>query len=304
MRYYLLLLTLLIHSTIMAQSPFNYGQNKQVYFISKEERHKMGLDTIYTFKLRKRAKEARWITEVTIFDSASVSDDFTLTSKDSTFKFNFDTLSSNFDGAHFLYGRLYEFSNEMLTGYGTIGPGYNDWKIIKHLSDTASSVETCKSGLPSELKIWSTNVFDENGRIICTRIDSSNKNYLEDSIKELIDSSIVKAGTFFYNYNGKGLLLNYKTEEDTVYITDVKEIKKLFIDKYLGYPLSSGHKFSCYKYHQCYVRNIKMEKYFKKKIGYLPELVLIELYQYGVFSFVFDKTDKKYYRTRDVLLEQ
>ena len=53
-----------------------------------------------------------------------------------------------------------------------------------------------------------------------------------------------------------------------------------------------------------YLGLVEMEKFISKKLRLLPELLLIEIYRYGVFSFALNPANKKYYRTGTLVLEQ
>ncbi len=310
----LLVLTLLIQQFALGQSPFNYGQNKKVYFISSELRNKLGIQTIYSIDQRPLndlgGMWENWDVTVISFDSSIVSDDWSPISLDSTYKFNFDSLTDNLN---FLNGTRYEFSSGQLISYGGGGYGSFDWKEITRFSDTVSIIATSCVGHCGDQPItYSKNVFNKQRQLLHTvfyptpkpdngidtesdtktfddYVDTENDTITFDDYERffisLIKDADYSADTLFYKYDSNGHLLS-----------DSKE--KIISNSLFTY---SGNP-PAFIFHQCYIGKIKMEKYLLQKIGYVPELVLFEIYNYGVFSFVLK--DKKYYPTRTVILER
>jgi hypothetical protein len=295
-----IILTYLIQNSIFGQSHFNYGQNKKVYFISTELCNKLDFKKVYTidqyFENNTGGMGQNWDILVLSFDTNTVSDDWTPISLDSTFKFNFDSLTNDLQS---LNGTRYDFTNRQLVSYGGGGYGTFDWKDITRFSDTISIVATsCVGHCGNQPVNYSKNVFNKQGRLLYTifyptPIDSADFNGETMTLKEyerFLNSSV--PDTLHYKYDKKGLLLKVSKER---YINNTTEVKRLFIN--VG-DLSTS------KFHQCYIGNVKMEKFIFKKLGFTPELILIEIYKYGVFSFTLNSTDKKYYRTKDIILEQ
>lgn len=301
----LFLLILLIQQFAFGQSPFNYGQNKKVYFISTALRNKLGIKTIYSIDQRfendRGGMNENWDVSVISFDTNLISDQWSPISLDSTYKYRFDSLTSNLQ---FLNGKYYEFANNELTAYGGGGYGSFDHKDIYKYSDTVSIIVTsCVGHCGDQPMTYSKNIFNKKGQLLYTVFyptpskdwgidangDTTTLADYERSFISLINGGH-SADTLFYKYDNNDLLLN-TSEID--YITNSSDVKKLFT-----YPPQS------YVFHQCYIGKTKMEKYFLRKIGFTPELVLIEIYKYGVFSFVFNNTDKKYYQTGNFTLEQ
>ena len=126
--------------------------------------------------------------------------------------------------------------------------------------------------------------------------DEEDQEHLSFKEYELLLNSNVteenRPDTLFFKYDARGLLLN--TEKDDA-IYSASEVKKLY---------QHPGDFSDYLFHQCYVGNIKMESFILKKLGYLPELLLIEIFKYGVFSFSLNSKTRKYYRSKEVMLVQ
>lgn len=297
-----LTLAFFTHQFAFGQSPFNYGQNKKIYFISSELRSQLGITTIYTIDHRQQndlgGMGENWDVSVISFDSSIVTDDWSPISLDSTYKFNFDSLEDHLD---FLNGTRYEFSSGELTAYGGGGYGSFDWKEISRFSDTVSIIATSCAGHCGDQPItYSKNVFNREGQLLFTvfypspkseeAIDSESSydvTFDESFFASLIKDAERGADTLFYRYNSNGLLLNERKGKN---ITE-----SLF-----NYPFNPPS----FIFHQCYIGEGKMERYFSQKIGYTPQLVLIEIYKYGVFSFALNNKDKKYYPGQTRILER
>lgn len=300
-----ILLTLFFLKFTYGQSPFDYGQNKSIYFISTELRNKLDIKTIYTIDQRHDNDEGgmgeNWDVTLISFDTIAITDDWYPISLNSTFKYNFDSLTTNM---RFLNGTRYEFSNGQLMSYGGGGYGSFDWNEITRFSDTISILATSCVGHCGDQPVnYSKNIFNKKGQLLYTisyPTPNENEEMNQDDIslqeyEKFLNSNVTSENipdTLQYRYDNKGLLLNTNKENT---IKSINEVKVLF---------TNSNDLATSKFHQCYVGKIKMEKFILKKFGFTPDLILLEIYGQAVFSFTLNHSDKKYYRTNDIILEQ
>lgn len=300
-----IILTLFILPFSFGQSPFNYGQNKNVYFISTEIRNKLNIKTIYSIDQRHDNDEGgmgeNWDVTLISYDINSITDGWYPISLDSTFKYNFDSLTTNM---RFLNGESYEFSNGKLVSYGGGGYGSFDGMEITRFSDTISIVATSCVGHCGDQPVnYSKNIFNKKGQLLYSisyPTPNENKEMNEDEMslqdyEKLLYSNVTSENipdTLHYRYDNKGLLLNTSKENS---IKNISEVKQLF---------TNSNDLATSKFHQCYIGKIKMEEFILKKLGFTPDLILLEIYRHAVFSFTLNRSDNKYYGTTDIILEQ
>jgi hypothetical protein len=299
-----IILCIFLQLELSSQSPFRYGQNKKVYFIGSMLREKLGIKDIYIIDHRRENDRGgmyeNWDVVKISYDSSSIEDNWYPVSLDSNFRYNFDTILAN---APFLNGTYYRFSDGQLVLSGGEGYGSFDYNEISRFGDSVSIMATSCTGHCGEQPVeYSKNIFSRNGRLIYTvsyptpeQDDEMKAPVTLRDFDALLHSKVDAEhlpDTFYYGYDSKGLLLN--AGEDNK-IDSIDQVRKLFTNE---------DDLAHFKFHQCYIGNTAMEKFISRRIGYLPELVLIEIYRYGVFSFVLNESDRKYYRTGDVILER
>ncbi|MBL7914669.1 MAG: hypothetical protein JNL49_06445 [Bacteroidia bacterium] len=288
---------------IFAQSPFDYGKNKQIYFLSGQERDSLGIEEITcVLQLPENDRGGmgeNWDVTVIQFSPESITDDWYPISMPATFKYNFDSLTADMK---FLNGSRYELSDGMAGSYGGGGYGSFDWKDIERYGDSISIIATSCVGHCGDQPVrFSKNVFNDAGILLYNvnyPTTEGSDLFPEEKLSLSAMNEILMAGvneenhldTIFYNYNNSGLFI--KPEEKDI---QIESIKSIFV--------SESH-FNYKEFQQCYIGKIEMEKFISKKLRILPELLLIEIYRYGVFSFALNPDNKKYYRTGTLVLEQ
>lgn len=309
-------------NNIHAQSPFNYGQNKKVYFISDSLRRAFEIDSIVEID-QQPAKhtggmEQYWDITIESFTDETIGYDWYII-KDSNFVFNYDSILTK---AILINGDYYDISSGNFNGNQGGGQGSFANTTVDDRNDSFSLTETdischlCEQP-PTE---YAKNVFDNDGKLIYSVLiplddsvysedgnslvpytDYLDERYKNSGMTELqIDSirrregnrSIFVNDTIFYHYDQNG---HYIGEGKQVYPYPVDP--KIFFGYYR--PLKKQKEF-----HQYYIGKISMEKYLKTKLGYTPELVLFEFSRYGAISFCYDSKNKKYYQRREILLEK
>lgn len=288
---------------IYAQSPFDYGKNKQIYFLSGEERDSLGIEEITcVLQLPENDRGGmgeNWDVTVVQFSPELITDDWYPISMPATFKYNFDSLTADMK---FLNGSRYELSDGMVGSYGGGGYGSFDWKDIERYGDSISIIATSCVGHCGDQPVrFSKNVFNDAGILLYNvnyPTTEGSDMFPEEKLSLSAMNEILMAGvneenypdTIFYNYTKSGLFI--KPEEKDI---QMESIKSIFV--------SESH-FNYKEFQQCYIGKIEMEKFISKKLRLLPELLLIEIYRYGVFSFALNPANKKYYRTGTLELEQ
>ncbi|OQA12510.1 MAG: hypothetical protein BWY67_00241 [Bacteroidetes bacterium ADurb.Bin397] len=288
---------------IFAQSPFDYGKNKQIYFLSGEERDSLGIEEITSvLQLPENDRGGmgeNWDVTVVQFSPELITDDWYPISMPATFKYNFDSLVADMK---FLNGSRYELSDGMVGSYGGGGYGSFDWKDIERYGDSISIIATSCVGHCGDQPVrFSKNVFNDAGLLLYSvnyPTTEGSDMFPEEKLSLSAMNEILMAGvneenypdTIFYNYTKSGLFI--KPEEKNI---QIESIKSIFV--------SESH-FNYKEFQQCYIGKIEMEKFISKKLRLLPELLLIEIYRYGVFSFALNPANKKYYRTGTLELEQ
>lgn len=290
-------------TTMFGQSPFDYGRNKQIYFLSGEARDSLGIEEITcVLQLPENDRGGmgeNWDVTVIQFSPESITDDWYPISMPATFKYNFDSLTTDMK---FLNGSRYELSDGMAGSYGGGGYGSFDWKDIERYGDSISIIATSCVGHCGDQPVrFSKNVFNEAGMLLYSvnyPTTEGSDMFPEDKLSLSAMNEILMKGvneenhpdTIFYNYNNSGLFI--KPEEKDI---QIESIKSIFV--------SESH-FNYKEFQQCYIGKIEMEKFISKKMRILPELLLVEIYRYGVFSFALNPANKKYYRTSNLVLEQ
>jgi hypothetical protein len=241
-----------------------------------------------------------WDITLITFDTNSISDGWYPTSLDSSFSYHFDTIIANM---LFLNGTRYSFSDGKLESYGGGGYGSFDWIDIIRFSDTIAILETsCVGHCGQQAVQYSKNVYNKKGQLIQViryptppEIDEMDDIEMTlEGYEKHINSNVSLENipdTSYFQYDKNGLFISDGKELN---LENTKEIKLLFTD-------SNDLAFA--GFHQIYIGTVEMEKYIAKALGYTPELILMEIDIQGVFSFTFNLSDQKYYRTNTLFIE-
>jgi hypothetical protein len=292
----------LFYSTpLMAQSPFDYGKSEKIYFISKEERLALEIEYIYEINQKQEGKEGikdNWEVTEFAFVNDVITVDWSPYTLPENYKFDYDNLTENLNVVN---GSRYEFKEGKLVSHGGTGYGTFDWTEIDRISDSVSiGKKSCVGHCGSFLFTYSKNVYNDNQLLYSVIFPPS-----ENEIETANDNSEITYNdyqqffsklnahhsndTITYIYNRNGLFLYEKNKKER---SNFKT------------PLKFTDTFPDYNFHQCYISGVKMEKYFKTKLGIIPQTILIEIYEQGIFSFSINPKDKKYYVTKTILLEK
>jgi hypothetical protein len=298
------LLLVLVSFFGLSQSPFNYGKNKQVYFIGAKERDSLGIQILYTIKQYSENDRGgmgeNWSVVITSFEENLITDDWAPISKDSLFKFNFDSLTAN---PPILNGTRYELSKGSIAAYGGGGYGSFDWNDFTRVNDSVVLVATsCVGHCGDAPPRYSKSICDKQKKLIYS-IRYPEKDYSDETISAETPQSFVESleaaykskelfpdTTYFY-YNEKDQWLGPAE--------GLNERKQVGVSWYnMGEEIKKSKYFN-----QVFIGNQPMEKFIKSKIGYCPQVLFLEIYRNAAFLFKYATDDKKYHRWMDVVLE-
>ncbi|NDD59342.1 MAG: hypothetical protein EBZ47_08905 [Chlamydiae bacterium] len=291
-------------SLTYSQSPFLYGKNKQVYFISSQARDSLQIDSIYTIQQLSEKesgpKGENWSLRLTSFLPKLISDDWAFFKKDSLFKFNFDALTQK---PSFLFGKRYDFSSSSQVSYGGWGQGAFPWKDFTRVNDTVVLVAiSCVGNCGDKPPAYSKLLFDKQQRLKRS-IRYPEKDYSEatimaktpqsfiDSLEMEVKKTKLGADTVFFEYDSNGLWLGPSER--------LKNKNKSEIPWYIDTEDSTKNT----TFYQVFIGNQAMEKYIKAHLGYCPKTIIFEIHKNVALVFNYLLSDKKYHRRQDVVLE-
>lgn len=287
---------------VYAQSPFNYGQDKNAYYISKDEREKLGITIIYDISEQMEGETGgmneNWDIITTEFTDESITEDWSIINSSDNYQFNFDSI---IEYARFINGTIYNLKNQQVTDYGGYGYGSFNYCDIEKINDTLSTVYASCTGHcgTNSAEYISKTIFNKNQQIIYSLIFPPEypEQELEEETSEndsLINNSIsintdTIPDTIYYEYNSENQIIKIGDKK-----IDPENLKS---------SIHAYNEGSNFKFHQNFIDNIKMEVFIKSKIGYLPHVILFEIYRYGVLTFVLDSEQQKYYGGEEMILE-
>jgi hypothetical protein len=283
----LLLLLIIFFTCIhgLAQQPFNYGKSKKIYFLSRKEIAKAGIETIYITSIPKDLKELPENTSISIID-------FTNDKRFTNGWFPYygkrkirPKLNMLLDSSDFMNGNFYELGDDgRIAMSGMEGHGALCQETYEHDSLFTYASMTCKFGETSTTrKIF----YYSNGLpkySVCCSTDSFNYSIEEDSAVIQKDTSEDFKDTTWNIYNSKWQVTGTRTKEG---------IKPIFTFGYAKYEPQETY----------YINKTQFETFIDKKIGYRPALLLFEIYRNAVIAFKYDAKAKKYYEGGEISLE-
>ena len=284
-------------------SPFRYGKSNDIYFMDTAERRTLGITDIYTVSRYKSEHTGgmweNWDLSILEFGVEEVKDSWSPLNLPEDFQYSLDTVLNLFE---FLNGSVYSFDNNKLIGYGGQGYGSFDWFDLETRTDSTSIfTKFCVGHCGDQCQTYSKNVFDKNGLLRYTvnypcevsQTDKFNEEYVTP---RMLDECLKIMGmpatdTVFVRYNDRGLFIDDGMDE---VVPDQLSAEETF-------ALNDSNEE--YAFYQIYVDHTPMEEFIQKKLGMKPKAIVMEIYMYGVLSFVLND-QQKYERGREVMLEQ
>lgn len=293
---FLILLSLLSYFGLRAQSPFDYGKNKQVYFMSDSARNAFGIREIveitrYPVGETGGMRES-WDIMTWRFEERNVTCGWSIVN-DTIDKFNYDTIINH---NNWINGSSYSLLDGTLTEYGGGGYGTFEYTTFTERNDSCSLSHTELTGHCGS-NCWTQqrkNVIDQRGRILYTVYFQpeypSDENEGADTLQmQERDRAI---DTVFYQYDAYGRLVA-TGKGNAMPATDVR-----YLFGYQGY-IDRKEQF-----HQYYIEGSTMEKYIRTRLGYIPQLLIVEISKYSAVGFIYNDANKKYYEYSTVDLER
>lgn len=274
---------LFVYTETAGQSPFNYGQNREVYFISSAERKKLALNNIMEIN---RQEGLTWFRTWSFAPGEIAAT--TLVSEDSNYV-KADTVNlpaTAEDGGDYYY---YVLERGALSEYGGSGMGVHYWHRLRRYEKTSLLETTLVGGGSLPYLAYSRNVFGKDGRLMYSVAypdikdtlaemfltdDTISLKWFDYHMKQVIGSNDYIPDTIRYTYNSSGCLTGVGTKK-----IDASRPRSFFAD-------------SSWSSKDLYAGNKSLETHIKRKLGYLPRLILVEIYQYGVMSFYLDAGNK------------
>jgi hypothetical protein len=147
---------------VWGQQPFNYGQNREVYFISSEVRKKWGIEKVYLARQEKEEKTN--LLYSCSFTSTQVITRTYIRYDERSFRYQLDSmLQKKYDIQNTYYFHL---EKGKIKAFGSEGNGVNDQHEVKR-SSGSSVVESIKAGGGVEPRLnYTRNIFSTSGRLL------------------------------------------------------------------------------------------------------------------------------------------
>lgn len=286
---------------VQAQKPFNYGQNRNVYFISSELRKNWDIDKVHLSRHEKA--ENAWILYSCSFSAKQIISRTYIRYGGKSFRFHLDSLTQpeyDMDNSYYFI-----FEKGKVREFGSSGSGAHEWHSVKR-SSGASLIETSRRGGDISPNLnYTRNIFSSSGQlrhgIYYPVVPDSVllKFSYSDSLKAkgvnfLIRESLKRRkrpDTLRFQYNKKGQLI--KAGDEVINPSD--PVSFFLYNSDIEYGIYSE---------QAFVNSTRMETFILGKAGYLPRLILFEISPYCVISFYLDENTLQYYGGRSVNLEK
>jgi hypothetical protein len=291
-------------------SPFAYGKNELFYFLSAEDREALQIREIHEITQfpegsRHPFYDSNWTLTSLFFRPGSVSSSMAPLSLEEDYVFDFDSIPSL---ATYRFDSRFAFSNGKLTEegpaiYGPFDFDILEWKKFHYFGDSLSIVETrCKGNCGTSDIRFSQNVYDTTGRVLQTiyyprtpkdgGFSYSDFNSFHAHIQSGIDPEVI-VDTIFNRYDENGLFLGYDRPDTYDY----------FLPSRFEWEWYFNIRWPDYAFHQVFIDGLEMEKVISDFTGILPEILFMEFYDRGVFTYWLNKKTGKYHRGSTVIME-
>ena len=274
----------MLQAGAQAQSPFNYGKTKDVYFLSRKEIHNAGIVHIYTVEADEQ--RGNWAFYDIGFNQhpSSFYNRLCQSKWDSTRIPPLDSLIAS--SADFIVSSEYDVEGNKIRSRLVESFSLTDYTFYKGYAVTSNTERQIEGS--TEAKI---NYLPDGrvGTIVCCKwLDA--------------DGSLSKEGrklgvfrdTTFYMYDRQNRVTGYERTDGYA----PKKRKAPFMPIFKN--LKRMHES---RYTQAYVGNIPFEQYIDHLIGYRPRLLLLEIYRNAVLPFQYDSRQRKYIECADIHLE-
>jgi hypothetical protein len=265
-----------------SQHPFNYGKTKNIYFLSRKEIAKAGINNIYTTTFPKLLKDVPTEAYVSIIDFSDPN-----AFRNGWYPYYGKaqrrlSLKELLDSSDFMNGTVYEWDeNGRIALNGMEGHGTLCQDEYQHDSLFTYANNFCKFGESyTTRKIF----YHKNGLpdfSVCCSIDSL---AVEEDTTVAKDDPEDYKDTTWNIYNVKWQVTGTKTKDI---------IKPIF-----SFAYSKSDPAERY-----FINRNNFESFIDKMIGYRPAMLLFEIYRNAVIAFKYDAKAKKYYEAGEISLE-
>jgi hypothetical protein len=296
MQHRFLLILLLFPLLSNAQNPFNYGQNKDVYFVSSLAIDTLGVNPIYIISGYTNGETGgmheNWDMNIMSFDEEGFQDAWHIMYTDTPYIPDFDSLLS---GSRYINGYSCVVEDGVLQSHGGQGYGSFEYTDIVQRNNSFSLSHTYCAGHCGDLsgEYFSINYFNSSGQVSYTvrfeEIFPAKEESLYDSLFEMNFPNHLKRDTIYYHYDEKGQIKDFfKNNLDTADI-----FTKLNMHGNYDQP-----------HYQCRTEENNLSQHLLKKLGFAPRVLILEIYQYGALFLFFDPKSHQYYHTATMVLEK
>jgi hypothetical protein len=270
-----LLTLLVIPFFLQAQSPFNYGKSRDIYFLSQRDISQFAIKHIYT--VTADPEYGSWeLFDIRFTDSTSFQNNWCTAVDVSTRIPSLDSVIQD-SKEGYINGHFYSFVNGRIDAAGMGGKGALCHWVYSFRKNYAIATEECRYPEGSRKRKV---VYFSDGRVnykTCCRTT--------DSEEKIVGKSHVD--TTYYVYDKGGRIVGYKKQKLQ------KTVTPIFSE------LVAKHERT---YNQSYINKTVFEDYVRQQIGYHPKIVLFEIYRHAAVVFKFDEKQKKYIEMEDVHL--
>lgn len=290
----LVALSFLLCTSLVAQSPFNYGTNDSIYFVSKAKRQSTGLQeltSVYVFPQGETG--GMWENgdvNTILFDTSEVQFNWSTAYLSSGDTFNLDSVLAS---AQFVNGSLVNLNGDRLSTYGGYGYGSFDVSDYFWKNDTvALKITYCAGHCGEQRPSFSKVFYHKDGRPKCEVFYAHDESdyWIDDSTSlEQFDTEMERAAAFSFlpssqcfRYTAQHLFAGIGEEE--------------FPASFFEFSYEAG------QFQQVLAGNETLENWAQQHLHMLPKLLLFEVYQNGVVAFLLNRETKKYFRGRIVVL--
>jgi hypothetical protein len=275
MKFLSLLAFFIAQHLSQAQSPFNYGKSRNLYFLSQHDIRRMGIKHIYT--ITATPEEGSWeFFDINFTDSTAFHNNWCKALDDNSRILPLDSLILSSES--YINGYYYSFANGKITQVGMDGMGALCHWSYSFRKNHSIATEWCKyqKGYREKKVVYFPNGL-VNYETCCRTIDTDEK-VIPNSFQD----------TTYYSYDSVGRVVGYKKKKLKNNITP---IFSQLVPKHVK------------TYNQSYVNKTEFEKYFRQLLRYQPKIILFEIYRNAVVVFQFDPKRKKYIEMEDIQLE-
>lgn len=270
----------MLHNNVQAQSPFNYGKTRAIYFISTKEIKQYKIDHIYT--ITSSPENGRWdFFDIDFTDISSVFyNKWCQGSDDSSDIPLLDSLIPYTDN-NYVQATYYSFNNNNIDQAGMSGMGALCYSMYAFYNGYSIATESCKYANENNQKkvVYFKNRL-VNYIVCCKRADGEDDTTGrgKDAFKD----------TTYYIYNNRRTVVGYKSKKQQTGFTSIFS--------------NMAQKHSAIK-SKTFINKTPFEQYIDQMIGYRPRLLLFEIYQNAVLPFQYDSKQKRYIEMLDIHLE-